>query len=131
MIHPRTVLHAISRSAVAAGVVGGLAVSVGLSVPQTACSATPAQVQSATNTAIDLTNAICALAPDSPVGQPYVEVLCTIAQGVEQTISVVLGEVSVDGGTTSATMSVPVEQIRLRLPAPSAASFLAAHKAAK
>ena len=57
--------------------------------------------------------------------------LCTIAQGVEQTISVVLGEVSVDGGTTSATMSVPVEQIRLRLPAPSAASFLAAHKAAK
>ncbi len=96
------------------------------------CSATPSQVQTGVNTTIDLTNAVCALAPDSPVGQPYVDVICAVAQGVEQVVSVIVGAVDPvsDAGTT-ATMSVPVEQIRIRLPAPTAARFLDLHKARK
>ena len=94
------------------------------------CSATPSQVQNGVNTTIDLTNAVCALAPDSPVGQPDVDIICAVTQGIEQVVSVIVGAVEGDAGTpTTATMSVPVEQIRIRLPATSAKAFLDAHKA--
>ena len=88
------------------------------------CHETP---QAAIAQTIDLTNAACALASDQPAGQPYVDVVCAIAQGGEQVVSVVIGDLS-DGSTTAASMSVPVEQIRIRLPAPSADAFLAKHK---
>jgi len=90
------------------------------------CHETP---QAAVAQAIDLTNAACALAPDSPVGQPYVELVCTIAQGSEQLVSVILGA-STDAGVTTATASLPVTQLRIRVPAANAPAFLAAHKGA-
>jgi hypothetical protein len=90
-----------------------------------ACHETP---QAAIAQAIDLTNAICSLAPDSPVGQPYVDLICSVTQSSEQLVSVIIGTTSGDAGApTATTASVPVTQIRIRLPAASAQSFLAAH----
>ena len=97
------------------------------------CGATPQQVQSAVTTGIDLTNAVCSLAPTSPVGQPWVEVACTIAQGIEQTVSVIVGDVTGEDGsfaTTKVTMSVPVQSITLQIPTANRDAFLAAHTAA-
>ena len=96
---------------------------------------TPAQVaqaQTDTTQAIDLTNAVCTLAPDSPVGQQYVDVVCSLAQAGEQLVNVVIGVAQTlegSGATTSssAIARVPVEQIRFSIPTPSAAKFLAAH----
>ena len=98
-------------------------------------SCTPAQVaqaQTDTTQAIDLTNAVCTLAPDSPVGQQYVDVVCSLAQAGEQLVNVVIGVAQTlegSGATTSssAIARVPVEQIRFSIPTPSAAKFLAAH----
>jgi hypothetical protein len=109
--------------AAAVGLVSAVLVLLALAMP--ACHESLPTVVGQT---IDLTNAVCSLAPDSPVGEPYVEVVCAIAQGVEQVVSVAVGTLSSDASTT-ATMSVPVEQIRIRLPAPNAPAFLAAHKA--
>jgi hypothetical protein len=103
---------------------------------------TPAQVaqaQTDTSQAIDLTNAVCALAPDSPIGQPLVSIICTLAEGTEQLVSVVIGAVGTiegPGGTASlnsatAIARVPVKQIEFKIPAPTAAKFLAAHTGKK
>jgi hypothetical protein len=96
-----------------------------------------AQAQVDTTTAIDLTNAICAVAADSPVGQPFVDVVCTLAEGGEQLVSVVIGAVTAvegDGGTTTAMTTtastiarVPVRQIRFSIPTATSAKFLATH----
>lgn len=115
------------------GTISALAVAGGVALPTEGCGATASQVQSATSTAIDLTNAVCSLAPSSPIGQPWVEVVCTIAQGVEQTVSVLVGELESEAGpaaATKVTMSVPVQSITLQIPAPNAPAFLAAHTAA-
>ena len=103
---------------------------------------TPAQVAQAntdTTQAIDLTDAVCSLAPDSPVGQPYVDVICVLAEGGEQLVSVVVGAIGAvegDGGTanmtsTSTLMRVPVKQIRFSIAVSSADKFLTAHRAKK
>jgi hypothetical protein len=97
-----------------------------------------AQAQTDTGTAIDLTNAVCALAPDAPQSdQTYVDVICTLLQGGEQLVSVVIGAVSTlegDGGTTtamqtatSAVARVPIKQIRFTIQRSISANFLAAH----
>jgi hypothetical protein len=93
-------------------------------------------IQSVDQVGLNLTNAVCSLAPTA-VGQtnaPNVEVVCAVAQGVEQTVNVVVGLLDQgDGGLAAATtaptlttMTVPVTQIRFLLPAPAAQSFLAA-----
>jgi hypothetical protein len=115
-------------AAVRAGAVrvGGALSALALVFFLPGCSASATKTDVATS--IDLTNAICSVAPDSPVGQPYVELVCAIAQGVEQTVSIVVNAVDgSDAGATTATMSVPVETIRIRIPAPQAAAFLKAH----
>jgi hypothetical protein len=88
--------------------------------------------QAAVAQTIDLTNAVCAVATDSPVGAPYVDVVCSIAQAGEQLVNVIVGAIGevadAGGGAAPVTMSVPVEQIRIRLPQASAAEFIAAHK---
>ena len=114
------------------GAVTALLVAMAV-VADEGCGATPQQVQSAVTTGIDLTNAVCSLAPTSPVGQPWVEVACTIAQGIEQTVSVIVGDVTGEDGSfaaTKVTMSVPVQSITLQIPTANRDAFLAAHTAA-
>ena len=101
---------------------------------------TPAQVAQATTDtgqAIDLTDAACIVAENQPLGQPYVDLVCTLAEGGEQLVSVVIGAVGAvegDGGVASmgattsspsALMRVPVKQIRIRLPKASADRIMA------
>jgi len=117
------------RTAAAFVAVGSILIGLATSGAGCAAGQTP---QSVVATTIDLTNAICAMAPDSPVGQPYVEVVCAIAQAGEQLVSVI-----VDAVTNAATSAVvhptpapllaPIVQIRVRIPAANTAAFLAAH----
>ena len=87
------------------------------------CSAQEAQ--SADAVAIDLTAAICAVAVDSPVGQPYVDIVCTVASSVEQGIGAL---VAGDGGANALTNATPtLKTVRIRMPAGQSTAFLAAH----
>jgi hypothetical protein len=108
-------------------------------------SCTPAQTaqaQTDTTQAIDLTDAVCAVAPDSPLGQPYVDLICSLGEAGEQLVSIVIGAIAtVEGDSGSASMGaittgstmirVPVKQIRFTIPAASSAKFLAAHSKKK
>lgn len=113
---------------------------LGILVAIACVDCTPAQVAQAgtdTSQAIDLTDAVCSLAPDSPVGQPYVDVVCALAEGGEQLVSIVIGAIAAgesDGGaasmgaaTTSTMIRVPVRQIRVSIPNTVSAKFLASH----
>jgi hypothetical protein len=115
-------------------------VAMTLAVFCTGCTpAANAQAQTDTGVAIDLTNAICAVAADSPVGQPYVDLVCSLTEAGEQIVSVVIGDVGSlqgDGGATPAASQstiarVLVKQIRFSIPTASSAKFLAAHQAKK
>jgi hypothetical protein len=100
---------------------------------------TPAQVatiQKDTGEAIDLTNAVCSLAPDTPIAGTVVSVICTLVEGAEQLVSVVIGAIDTlerDGGmttvSTSAIARVPIKQIRFSMSSSIAPKFLAAHTA--
>jgi hypothetical protein len=87
---------------------------------------TQAQAQSADSVAVDLTGALCSVAADSPAGQPYTDVVCSIAAGVEQGIGVLVA-----GKTTATSLaaSPSIKEVRLRVATAQAAPFLAAHAA--
>jgi hypothetical protein len=105
---------------------GGAALVMALGAVDVGCHETPQAVIAQT---IDLTNYACAVADGQPVGQPYVELVCTILQGGEQLVSVIVGSAATpDGGVQSATASVPLTQVRIRMPAAQVPTFLAAHK---
>lgn len=87
-----------------------------------ACHESPSVV---TAQVIDLTNAVCSVVDGQPAGQPYVELACQLAQVGEQVVQILVGATAGDAGVA---MSVPVTQVRIRLPASSAPAFLAAHK---
>jgi len=98
------------------------------------CHETPAQ---AVTQAIDLTNAVCTVAQDVPNPDPsIVTLICTIAEGVEETVSVVVGELSADAGADAggalppvpAIAKVRLRQVRVEMPAASAPAFLASHR---
>lgn len=100
----------------------GFALLVGASV---GCHESPAAVQAQV---VDLTNAICALAPDSPVGGPVVEIVCSVVQPIEQAVSVVIGAVE-DGGVFAASATIKTDRTVYHFPLPAsvAPAFLAAH----
>lgn len=125
-------------AAVSAIVFGILCTGAFLGSTQEACTPSQtAQVATDTTQAIDLTNAVCSLAENSPIAGPTVDVICTLAEGGEQLVSVVVGSIETiegDGGagmraSTTAMMRVPVRQIRFSIPTASADKFLAAHRA--
>lgn len=98
----------------------------GLVVIGVAIACTTQQAQSADAVAIDLTNAVCAVAQDQPAGQPWVDVVCTVAGGVEQGLGVAL-----DGIPTAATLTSQapnIKTVRIRIPASTSAAFLAEHR---
>lgn len=109
---------------VSGGAVLVFALAVGASTVE-ACHETP---QAAIAQAIDLTDAVCSVAPDSPVGQPWVDVICQVAEGGESIVSVIINALDSDGGSTSTAAIVPMETIRLRMPTEQAPAFLAQHK---
>lgn len=76
---------------------------------------TKQQAQSVDSIAVDLTNAVCAPLEGQPAGQPYIDIVCTIAQGVETTA----------GGVIS---NLPAKTVQIRLPASEGPAFLADHK---
>jgi hypothetical protein len=94
-----------------------------------ASCAQPAQnvANTTTGTVIPLTNAVCSVAPDSPVGQPYIDVICSLAQGAEQVVATIAQAIAA-GGADAATTTAPIMSVRLRIPQASAPGFLAAHK---
>ena len=110
---------------------------IALAVACTDC--TPAQVATAqtdTSQAIDLTNAVCTLAPDAPASsQSDVNLICTLGKVGEQLVSIVIGAIATaegDGGatasmtgtSTSTMIRVPVRQIIITVPKASAAKYL-------
>lgn len=78
------------------------------------CLSGCASVKAADAVAVDLTNAICAPLEGQPAGQPYIDIVCTVAQGVETIV----------GGVATES---DVKKVRIRLPASEAPAFLAAH----
>lgn len=88
----------------------------------------PQVAQVDTQQVIPITSAVCALAPDSPVGQPWVDVVCQLVEAGEQLVATIASAVGGEAGMASTTTQAPVVSVRLRIPAASAEAFLAAHK---
>jgi len=106
-----------------------LAVSI---VAATVAACTAQQIHTDDAVAIDLTNAVCAVGEVQPLGQPYVDVVCTIAQGVEKQISIATAPADAGapgdaGAASSAVASVKV--VHLQLTKDQAAQIVAAHSA--
>jgi hypothetical protein len=99
-------------------------VGIGAFIAAVAC--TTAQVNSADTVALDLTNAICAVAADSPVGQPFTDIICTVATAVEQGIG---GLTSSDAGVSAFAQAPTLKTARIRLVNADVPAFLASHKA--
>lgn len=95
---------------------------IGISCVALLCACTNQQAKSADTYAIDLTNAVCAAADSQPVGQPWVEVICTGVQVVEQVGGQVISALGPDGSA-----SVQSKTVKITLPATAAPAFLAAH----
>ena len=89
-----------------------------------ACHETP---QAAVAQAIALTDTVCALAPDSPIGQPDVDVVCTFTEAGEQLVSVIVNSSSNGSAVMSSTVRIPLKSIRFSIPAASKDVFLAAY----
>ena len=85
-----------------------------------------AAVLSADNVAIDLTDTVCAPLENQTAGQPFVDMICTLAEGVEQVIA--SAETTPDAGFTAIK---GVRTIKVRVPANEASNFMAAHRAGK
>lgn len=100
-----------------------LAIAAGMIIG--ACHESP---QAAIAQTIDLTNAVCDLAPDSPVSAPTVEIICAVVQPVEQAVSVIIGAVEDGGLAASASVKTDRAVYHFALPASVAPAFLAAHK---
>lgn len=90
-----------------------------------ACHESP---QAVTAQVVDLTNAVCALAPDSPVDAPIVEVVCSLVQAGEGAVSVIVGQTADAGLAASASVQADHVLYRFPLPKDVAPAFLAAHK---
>jgi hypothetical protein len=90
----------------------------------TTVACTNQQAKSADTYAIDLTGAICAEADSQPVGQPWVAIVCTGAQVIEQVGGQVISALGPDGGSSATVQS---KTIKLTLPKDAAPAFLAAH----
>jgi hypothetical protein len=86
---------------------------------------TTQQAQSADAVAIDLTNAVCAVAQDQPTGQPWTDVVCTVAGGVEQGLGVALD--GIPTATTLTSQAPNIKTVRIRIPSTASAAFLAEH----
>ena len=97
-------------------------IAVGMN--ETAC--TPQQAQSADSVAIDLTDALCAIAENQPLGQPWVDIVCTVASPIEQGIATLVSD---GGALASGSGPNAIRTVTLRLPSAEAAQFLASHKA--
>ncbi len=78
---------------------------------------------SADSLAIDLTSAICAPLENQPAGQPWVDFVCQIAQGVETVIAS-----TQTGDAGAAVPMTSVHTVTIRVPASEAATFMAAHR---
>jgi hypothetical protein len=92
---------------------------------------TPAQGQQVKNVdsqAIALTDAVCSLAPDAPPNiAPEVEIVCALATGGEQLVSIIANTLDPGDGGAVMAMQVPMRSIRFRMKAADAPKFLADH----
>ena len=100
----------------------------------TGCSAAgKAAAATDVRTAIDITNAVCAVAPEVPVDGPLVTLVCqlvAVGEGVALVAIDGLPVPATDGGTTvAATQQVAVTRIYVQVPKAQAAEFLARHAA--
>lgn len=98
-----------------------------------ACACTPstaAKVQAVDNTAIDVTGLPCSLAPDSPIGQPWVTIVCWGIETLEQGVTLVDNAVEGDAGSLAVTTVVAKRPrvVEFQYPSAGAPAFLARHK---
>jgi hypothetical protein len=91
------------------------------------CACTKAQVASDDAVAVDLTNAVCSLAPDSPLGQPVTDVICVAAGAIEQGVALLT---AADAGASTSAPVAAFKSVRLRLPTAQAQALVAASMAA-
>jgi hypothetical protein len=87
-----------------------------------ACSSLPT-AQQADTIAIDLTNAVCVPLEAQPAGQPWVDIVCSLAQATEGAVSTLA--LPVDAG---AAPLPGLKHVTVRLPAGEAAIFLSQHQ---
>lgn len=131
-VTPSTSLATPANGPVAATrmALGGVALVMALGVVDIGCHETP---QAAVAQAIDLTNAACVVATDQPLGQPYVDLVCTVAEGGEQLVSVVVGALAQDAGSdagpTPVVAKLKLKMVRVTLASTDVPAFLASHKA--
>jgi hypothetical protein len=95
----------------------------------TICSCTKAQAASDDAVAVDLTNAVCSVAADSPVGQPWTDVICIAAGAVEQGVALLTAP-DAGAASTTAPAVASFKSVRLRLPTAQAMALVAASTAA-
>lgn len=87
------------------------------------CAATKADILSADNVAIDLTDTVCAPLENQTAGQPYVDFICTLIEGTEDIIA--QAETAPDAGLVALKS---VKSVKVRVPAAEAPQFMAAHR---
>lgn len=113
-----------------------LATGIKLSEVTSGCNQSPA-VLSADNVAIDFTDTVCAPLENQSAGQPFVDFACTVAEGIEDVISVAetpKADAGAPAKISRASVAFsPVKGVRtinVRVPAAEAPSFMAAHRKA-
>lgn len=84
-------------------------------------SCTKQQIVQADTVAVDLTNAVCAPLENQPLGQPWVDFVCTGAEVVEGTVAQLEGDA---GGAPAPTLKTVI----VHVPSADATSFLASHR---
>jgi hypothetical protein len=104
------------------GILAAAAVVAAVLFSNEAC--TKAQAASDLSVAVDLTDAACTVAADSPIGQPFTDIVCVIATGVEQGIALLSAS---DAGAASFNTAPTYRTVRIRLPSSEVPQFLAAH----
>lgn len=123
----KTSMSPKAGSGIPPAALGLLVLGLGVTNIGASCGQPAANVANVvTSTVIPLTNAVCSVAPDSPVGQPFIDVICSFAQGAEQIVATIAQAIAAGGAATTTT--APVMSVRLRIPASSAPAFLASHK---
>lgn len=85
---------------------------------------TTQQAHSADAVAINLTNAVCSLGEAQPVGQPWVDVVCIIAQNTEQGIAIATATSPIDGGAATSTPIASARTVHLHLTKDQATTIL-------
>lgn len=100
--------------------VGGIVAAAAVVFVAVCICCTQQQAKTADNVAIDLTKGLCAPAEVQPIGQPWVDIVCTAAEGTEDVIA------QLNAGDAGTGQKLP-QVVHVHVAASLAKQFLAAN----